>query len=167
MGETRRGAGLSARPEGGLSAQHTGCAGVKPATERSERRGAVILIQRGDPEISAAIAEGLLAGKARTAEAVPVPLTGETGERQATEQPEEQIEIAAVEVDWQRVARRLHVAIGNNRTPDDYRDLIIKARGDYAIRPIGHVSGNLLLAWAMICQGIRRAYRAQDKVLLK
>ena len=34
------GAGTSARPKGGLRAEDTGCPGPKPATERSDRRGA-------------------------------------------------------------------------------------------------------------------------------
>ena len=125
------------------------------------RRAAVILIQRGDPEISAAIAEGLLAGKARAAaEAVPVHLEGETGE------PWEQIEVVSAEADRRRtVARLVKIAVGNDKTPEDYRHMIVKARGDYVFRPYSRLGGTLLLAWAMICQGIRRAYRAQDRVL--
>ena len=141
------------------------------------RRATVMLIQRGDPEIGGALMAGVIAGRAEaerrgtssgTADAVPPSPTGEgfwTDTR-----PTESLEIYTVEQDkWRRVARQVHVAIGNDRTAEDYRHLIVKARGDYAIHtrsgPLHAFAGKLLLAWALIWQGIWRAYDAQEKVL--
>ena len=82
----------------------------------------------------------------------------------------ESVEIVTVERDkWRRVARQVHVAVGRNLTTEDYRMMIVKARCDYAVHtrpgPLHTFAGKLLLAWALICEGIRRAYRAQDRVL--
>lgn len=72
MSDTRRGTVESAPKGLSLQAQPmsapkgpVGKTQAKPATEQSERRGAVILIQRGDPQITGAIAEGMLEGRDR------------------------------------------------------------------------------------------------------
>lgn len=208
----RRRATISARPKGGLSAQRTGCAGVKPAAERSDRRRAtVILIQRGDPEIAGAIAEGMMAargnslshGGAVTAFRGPAgPSDGGLPTRSRWEQstglfPEtleplvtvhrtasrafgpsgrapfgdaEGVEIVSAGVDRQKiVAHLVRVAVGNDKTAEDYRHMIVKARGLYEIErepgPLRVFAGKLVLGWALICLGVRRAYRAQDRVL--
>lgn len=158
------------------------------------RRATVMLIQRGDPEIGGALMAGVIAGRAEaikdspgvaerrgtssvTANAVPPSAQGHgyahpTGEGfwEAEVHPAESLEIYTVEQDkWRRVARQVHVAIGNTKTPEDYRHMIVKARGDYAVHtrqgPMHTVAGKLLLAWALIWQGIWRAYDAQDRVL--
>ncbi len=145
------------------------------------RRATVMLIQRGDPEIGGALMAGVIAGRAEavergttssvTADAVPPSPQGEGFWRdEADARPAESLEIYTVEQDkWRRVARQVRIAVGNDRTAEDYRQLIVKARGDYAVHtrpgPLHTFAGKLLLAWALICEGIRRAYRAQDRVL--
>lgn len=160
------------------------------------RRATVMLIQRGDPEIGGALMAGVIAGRAEalkdapgveerrgtssdTADAVPPdarglakaygPPRGE-GFWEADAQPVESLEIYTVEQDkWRRVARQVRVAVGNTRTAEDYRQLIVKARGDYADHsrpgPLHTAAGKLLLAWAMLCEAMRKAYRTQDRVL--
>ena len=128
------------------------------------RRATVMVIQSGDREIAGAALRGILAGKGNRVQG-----TGNRKALQEVSKPGGTVEIMAVQVDYRKIAQRLKVAIGNDRTPEDYRDLIIKARGDYAPRrlpgPLRTVSAKLLLAWVMFCQGIRRAYRAQDRLL--
>ena len=138
------------------------------------KRATVILIQRGDPEMAGAIARGMLTGKAGHGEhGSPVWETGERGEHGSPlheDDHAERIEIISAEADRDRfVAQLVRVAVGNTRTAEDYRLLITQARGLYGeTRQPGlmsAVAGKLLLTWAMICQGFRRAYQAQDIVL--
>ena len=128
------------------------------------RRATVMLIQRGDPEISGALMAGVMAARGNREQG--------TGNRDSVPEARsvESVEIVTVQQDkWRRVARQVHVAIGNDKTAEDYRHLIVKARGDYAIHtrsgPLHAFAGKLLLAWALIWQGIWRAYDAQDRVL--
>jgi len=137
------------------------------------RRATVMLIQRGDPEIGGALMAGVIAGRAEaerrgttssdptlrvgppSPEVLKDSLRVEEGFWEADTQPAESLEIYTVEQDkWRRVARQVHVAIGNTRTPEDYCQLIVKARGDYAIHtrrgPLHTFAGKLLLAWALI-----------------
>lgn len=140
-----------------------------------QRRAAVMLIQRGDPEIAGALMAGVMAGKGVAAEVDRATRTSsDPGEAGATfprgEGYGESVEIVTVQRDkWRRVARQVRIAVGNDKTPEDYRLMIIKARGDYAIHrrtgPAHAVARKLLLAWALLWQGIRQAYRAQDRVL--
>lgn len=88
------------------------------------KRGTVMLIRRGDPEITGAIMEGIAAARGTT----PAALTGE------------QIEVVEAEIDRQKIlADLVRVATGNRNTPEDYEILITKARGDYQrlTRPAG------------------------------
>lgn len=142
-----------------------------PHESTGQRRATVMLIQRGDPEIAGALMAGVIAGRAEaargnpsTADAVPLPFQGRH------EAPVEAVEIVTVEADkWKRVARQVRVAVGNNKTAEDYRLMIVKARCEYAVHrrtgPAHTAARKLLLAWVMLCQGIRRAYREQDRVL--
>ena len=130
-----------------------------------KRRATVMLIQRGDPEIGGALMEGMIAGRAEA-----IGKGDAQGAHPDRETPVESVEIVTVEQDkWRRVARQVRIAVGNNRTAEDYCQLIVKARGDYAVHahpgPLHTVAGKLLLAWALIWQGIWRAYDAQDRVL--
>ena len=161
-----------------------------------QKRAAVMLIQRGDPEIAGALMAGVIAGRAEaargttssvSAEALPPahgsadPISLKSVHRtdfRAFDAPEgegfgetvESVEIVTVEQDkWRRVARQVRVAVGNNKTAEDYRLMIVKARCEYAVHrrtgPAHTAARKLLLAWVMLCQGIRRAYREQDRVL--
>lgn len=82
----------------------------------------------------------------------------------------EAVEAVTVTADkWKRLARQVRVAVGNDKTAEDYRLMIVKARCEYAVHrhtgPAYTVARKLLLAWVMVCQAMRRAYRAQEKVL--
>ena len=140
-----------------------------------QRRATVMLIQRGDPEIAGALLDGMIAGREKAVGdslshgcAATAPSGREPFGDDA--QGVESVEIVTVERDkWRRVARQVHVAVGRNLTTEDYRMMIVKARCDYAVHagrsPMRDIAGKLLLAWAMLWEGIRRAYRAQDRVL--
>lgn len=149
-----------------------------------QRRGYVMLIRRGDPEITAAGLRGLLEGATKPLPSSPEqckhfpgnPPSPETQALPAGEgfgepvQHREQVEIVTAEADrWKTVAKLVKVAVGNTKTPEDYEIMLVKARADHgttqAAGPMHMVGGKLLLAWAMLCQGIRNAYRAQDRVL--
>lgn len=103
------------------------------------KRGTVMLIQRGDPEITGDIVEGIAAARRgdlfRHGFAVPPSPEGE-GKGALTG---EQIEVVEAEIDRQKILADLRMATGNRNTPEDYRILITKARGDYQrlTRPAG------------------------------
>lgn len=139
------------------------------------RRAMVAIIQQGDPEIAGALMDGMIAGKAKAVGdslshgcAATAPSGREPFGDDA--QGVESVEIVTMEADkWRRVARQVRVAVGNDKTAEDYRLMIVKARCEYAVHrhtgPAHTVARKLLLAWVMLCQGIRRAYRMQDRVL--
>ena len=142
-----------------------------------------MIIQRGDREIAGALMAGVMEGRAAAAARTSSdPASGATfaqghgcahpngGRLWEDRGAVDTMEVYSVQEDkWRRVARQVHVAIGNTKTPEDYCQLIVKARGDYAIHtrsgPLHTVAGKLLLAWALLWQGIWRAYDAQEKVL--
>lgn len=149
-----------------------------------QRRATVMIIQRGDREIAGALMAGVIVARGNRdierPENSPVdcfqrdgagrPLG--TGNRDSVPeaQPVDTMDVYTVQEDkWRRVARQVRIAVGNDRTAEDYRMLIVKARFDYATRqrrgPLHTVAGKLLLAWALLWQGIWRAYDAQEKVL--
>lgn len=159
------------------------------------RRAMVTIIQQGDPEIAGALVAGVMAGRGeaerrRTSSdpgeaGAPEGLTGPssletahcavsrafavpTGGRLLEDR--EAVEVVTVTADkWKRVARQVRVAVGNDKTAEDYRLMIVRARCEYAVHrhtgPAYTVARKLLLAWVMVCQAMRRAYRAQEKVL--
>ena len=114
------------------------------------RRGAVIMIRRGDPEISGAIAEGMLA---------------------ARQLPREQVEIVEAEIDRQHiVASLVRVAVGNDRTPEDYSLMVTKVRGDCARYtrapgPVGRALRRLLGWYGLLCWAVAGAYHSQERLL--
>jgi hypothetical protein len=108
------------------------------------RYGYVIRVG-GDPEISGAIAEGMLATST---------LLGRQEGLTAAQRRE--------------IARLVKVAIGNTKTPEDYTILCMAAEQEYRTprRTELHRAAELLLVgWTMMCYGIARAFKAQDKVL--
>ena len=108
------------------------------------RRGVVMLLQAGDPEISGAIAEGMLAGRA--AQRRPV---GEAGGGMTEEQRRE-------------LARLVKVAIGNTKTPEDYLILCMAAEQEYRTprrSELSRAAERLLTAWAMMCYRVREYFR--------
>lgn len=101
----------------------------------STRYGYVIRIG-GDPEIGNALRDGVLKG---TSEREQPPARGSEAVR--------------------RVAMMQH-------TPEEWAAMTTRARYDYGqTRPAPRWAERLLVAWAMVCYGIARAFRAQGKVL--
>lgn len=139
------------------------------------RRAMVTIIQRGDPEIAGALVAGIATGRAEAARGTtssdPTLRVGPPSpEGEGFDEAAEAVEIVTVEADkWKRVARQVRVAVGNDKTAEDYRLMIVKARCEYAVHrhtgPAWDVARKLLLAWVMVCQAMRRAYRAQERVL--
>ena len=162
------------------------------------RRGYVVMIRGGDAEISAGIAEGMMkveAGKEddliRQCYALPPTPKGEgkgtrgtssdpargratfpNGGRllEAAPPPLEHVEVVEAEIDRQRIQRALlRVAVGNHNTAEDYRNMMTKARGDYAVTrrpgPLGRLGEQLLKVYALAVLACNAAYRAQDLVL--
>ena len=112
------------------------------------KRGTVMLIQRGDPEITGAIVEGIAAARGTTSSDLaalghlpPKGMASHTLKGKARGAlTGEQIEIVQAEIDRQKIlADLVRVATGNTKTPEDYQIMVTKARGDYQrlTRPAG------------------------------
>lgn len=109
---------------------------------------ALVIVKAGDPSIADAVERGILSGKdARRAQA--------------------RAEVVPPEVDWKHVAQLVRVAVGNNRTAEDYARLVTKARGDYGQtgRRPGRGRQRLLQGYALVVLALASAYRAQDRIL--
>lgn len=124
----------------------------------NERRATVVLLQRGDPQIAGAIADGMLAARAA-----------------GNELPEEHagaLEIVSGEMDPERrrvLTHLVRVAVGNTLTPEDYARMTRSARRKYgagkppgALRRLGR---QLSALYALLVYGLIWAYRQQDRVL--
>ena len=104
------------------------------------RRGAVVVLQSGDPEISGAIAQGVIEGRERAKRDLIRPASRAavpTGERLSEGET----------VDWSEVAKLVRVAVGNTRTADDYMILRSAAEQEYRVRdcgPLGRLAEALL-----------------------
>lgn len=121
-----------------------------------------MLIQRGDPEITGAIVEGIAAARGTTSSdlaalghlstGLPAPSRWNlsTGQIPGRSTPlkgkargtltSEEIEVVEAEIDRQKIlADLVRVATGNTKTPEDYQIMVTKARGDYQrlTRPAG------------------------------
>ena len=135
-----------------------------------QRRGMVILLQGGDPEISGALAEGVMRGRGCPIDLAPLghfpPAVGKHGEARPLES--DQIEVVQAEIDRQHiVASLVRVAVGNDKTAEDYGHLVTKARGDYGrySRPPGparRVLRRLLGVYGLavyVVSGLARGWR--------
>ena len=145
-------------------------AGVMAGRAEAAEKAGVVRETRTSSVSGEAAATFPTRNRARTAGASASRTAHEMGRLWAAEEPGESVEIVSAEArDDRMLALRVRIAVGNSKTAEDYRHMIIKARGDYAVRqrsgPLHTVAGKLLLAWALLWQGIRRAYRAQDRVL--
>lgn len=84
---------------------------------------------------------------------------------------EAQIEVVEAEIDRQKIlADLVRVAVNNGNTPEDYRTMTVKARGDYgrlyrAPGPARRFARLLLGVYGLAVLMIAGAYRAQDRVL--
>lgn len=122
------------------------------------KRGTVLLIQAGSPEITRPIADGIMAGRAARLNA---------GERQTVEAEIDRQAIAEA-FDSRAVAHQMRVAM--HPEPVDYKAKIADARLDYAVPapPSGGLRRLLekaLIIYAMFVEAVAAAYRAQGKVL--
>ena len=86
--------------------------------------------------------------------------------------PREHMEVVKAEIDRQRVARLVRIAVGNDNTAEDYQCMIVKARHDYGRYnrkpgPLRRVGDALLGVYALLVCGVSAAYRSQDRVLGK
>ena len=110
------------------------------------RRGYAMLLQGGDPEISGALAGGIMKGMEQ---ATPHPAMRATfhsrgrlleEERRAVEA---EIDRQAIErdagTDWRAVARDVKVAIGRNLGPEDYAIMRAAAEQDYRVHEPGPI----------------------------
>lgn len=108
-----------------------------------ERRGYAILIQGGDPEISDALADGMLAARGND-------LSSPSGANCHEE--------AGRTTNWAEVARLVKVAVGNTKTAEDYMILRMAAEQEYRTprrRALYKERERLLAVYAMICLRIR------------
>lgn len=121
------------------------------------RQGGAVTIRQGDPQIGGAIQRAL--EPPRDKKPTGKPLTPE------------QVEVVRAELDRQHIQRSLlRVAVGNSRTPEEYTDLVIKARGDYGefSRPPGplrRVGRRLISIYGLLVYLVHAAHRAQDHLL--
>ena len=141
------------------------------------KRGAVILLQRGDPEISGAIAEGMLGARtgvtaaAGTSSDPASRATFPRGEGLGLQLPREQVEVVEAEIDRQHiVASLVRVAVGNDKTPEDYSMMVTKVRGDCARYrrapgPVGRALRRLLGWYGLLCWAVAGAYHSQERLL--
>ena len=109
------------------------------------KRGYVVMIQGGDPEISGAIAEGIKAGMG--AELI---RPGERGRL---------LEIR--KDDWDELAKLVKVAIGNTKTCEDYAILRAAAEQEYRMPQLSQlrrVRERLLAIYALAWFNIREYF---------
>lgn len=145
------------------------------------KRGVVMILQAGDPEISGAIAEGIMTARdagagdlIRPAARATFPIGG-----RLTEEERRAVE---AEIDRQAIAegmnRRsvnkalLRVAVGNHKTAEDYQQMLFDAEvayGEsvYEPTPMQQLKEKALIVYAMFVEAVAKAYRAQDRVLEK
>ena len=128
------------------------------------RRGAVVLLQAGDPEIAGALAAGMMEGRGARLNA-------------------EQIKAVEAEIDRQAIEAYIHqgsrtnvnrallrVAVGNHKTAEDYAQMRFDAEVAYGEpvdfpSPMRRALDRALAIYAMFVEAVSVAYHAQDKVL--
>lgn len=128
------------------------------------KRGVVMLIQAGDPEITGAITEGIMT--ARGAEAGRL--------------TREQIETVEAEIDRQAIEKAmnrpqvqrslLRVAVGNSKTSEDYAMLRFEADmkwGESLYEPgwWDRIADKALGIYGLFVWALAGAYKSQDRVL--
>ena len=141
---------------------------------KRERRAVVALARSGDPEIAGAIAEGMLTAAAHRGRGEPGRAEGLTVTVRArgsrAEDRAEIIEVVEAEIDRQHIMRALvRVAVGNDKSAEDYAAMVTRARGLYGTParrgPVRRLLDGLVMGWALLWLGIRGAYDAQRHVL--
>ena len=83
----------------------------------------------------------------------------------------EEIEVVEAEIDRQRISRDLlRVAVNNDKTAEDYRQMVTKARGDYGRYyrhpgPVRRFGQRLMGLYGLLVYAVSCAHRAQERVL--
>ena len=146
------------------------------------RRGVVVLIQAGDPEICEPIKSGMLAGREKARgdkgphpsalRAATFPTGGRLLESAATggRLLEDQRRVVSAEMDRQAIREGLREAVGNTKTPADYAAMRCRAEIEWGEpvdypTPLERFGDGLLAAYAMVICGLSAAFHAQDHIL--
>ena len=135
------------------------------------RRGYVVLLQGGDPEISGALAAGTLTAIEARGDEEPHPAlraTFPTGGRLAGDEAAEGRPSETEPVDWGEVAKLVRVAVGNTKTQEDYLIMRAAAEQEYSVRRGGtlrRLAEALTVAYGLIVCGLSAAFHAQDHIL--
>ena len=141
---------------------------------RENKRGVVMLIQAGDPEICEPIKAGILAGREKAKEDLIRPAsraTIPTGERllegeTAGERPDEARGAVAAGADRRELAKLVRVAVGNTKTAEDYMILRAAAAQEYRVRsaggPVGRLAEALLGAYALAVYQVNRFFAWEE-----
>ena len=128
------------------------------------RRGYVLLLTAGDREIAGALAEGVVKGR----EGCPIPLRvlphcGGEAMVESPCLPAEHRRVVEAEIDRQRIARALRVAM--HREPVDYEGLAFDAEVQYGESlyergSLHWIAEKLLVGYALVVMGFERLFRA-------
>ena len=105
-----------------------------------------MLLQGGDPEISGALAAGIMAARGNDLSR-PCGAPSPEGEGKGT--------------NWQEVARLVKVAVGNTKTAEDYMILIMAARQEYSPprqSECTRLRDRLLALYAVACMRIQNYF---------
>lgn len=117
------------------------------------RRGVVMIVRRGDPEIAGALAEGIERGMSRRTPAA-------AGISSGADAPPSQPGAALASEAVRRVAMHQH-------TPEEWATMTARARYEYGQRrPPSRLARSWWAAVGLIVYLLAAAYRAQDRVLL-
>ena len=117
---------------------------------------AIVIVKAGREDFADAMARGIMAARA--------------GRERDDRLTEAQARVVSAEMDRQKIARLLHVAVGNGKTAEDYAAMRFRAEMQYGeplydITPAGRFARRALGLYGLLIMTIRAAYRAQDKVL--
>ena len=118
------------------------------------RRGYALLLTAGDTEIAGALAEGAAKGREDSiSQASPM----------VRALPPEQRQVVEAEMDRQRIARALRIAM--HREPVDYEGMAFDAELLYGVRPyepgaLHWIGEKLLVGYALVVMGFERLFRS-------
>lgn len=123
------------------------------------KRGAVLLIQAGDPAISGALMDGVMAGRAARLDAEQIKTVEAEIDRQAIKQG----------VNRPAVQRSLlRVAVGNTKTAAEYAQLLFEAEvayGESVYEPtrLQRALDKAMVIYAMFVEAVSSAHRGHGR----
>lgn len=131
------------------------------------KRGYAMLIQGGDPEISGALGDGIMAVRLPMERPLRRETSSVSGYAGATFPKgegltPEQRSVVSAEIDRQKIADYLRVAM--HREPVDYAALAFDAEMRYGESlyepgPLKRAAEKMLVGWALICLGFHELFR--------